>query len=193
METAAQDDRKVGKRRDPAAWTYKDLLRIPDDNFRYEIIDGDLIVTPAPLTIHQRVAFNLATVLRELVEKHELGEVLIAPLDVVLDDENVLEPDVLFVSDERRAILGRRGFTGPPDLAVEVLSKGTRRRDLVVKREVCRRFRVPHYWTLDPFERVLREHVLRGRGYREREVRGARVFRPALFRSLSIDLGRVWV
>lgn len=176
-----------------ALWTYRDLREIPDDKFRYEIIDGDLVVTPAPLSLHQLVARNLFRILDRHVEAKQLGEVLFAPLDVIFDVHNVLEPDVLFISNERRALLGRRGITGSPDLAVEVLSKGTRRRDLVEKRDVCRKFRVPHYWTLDPFERVLTEHVLRGRGYRKREVRGARVFRPALSRSLSIDLRRVWV
>jgi Uma2 family endonuclease len=190
METAA---RGLRKRDESALWTYEDLLEIPDDRFRYEIIDGDLVVTPSPLFVHQVVSRNLFRVLDRHVLEKDLGEVVYAPYDVIFDDLNVLEPDILFVSKERSAIISPRGINGPPDLAVEVLSKGTRRRDLVVKREVCRRFRVPHYWTLDPFERVLREHVLRGRGYREREVRGARVFGPALFPSLSIDLGRVWV
>jgi Uma2 family endonuclease len=192
MATTAATARKLRGREDSALWTYEDLLEIPDDRFRYEIIDGDLVVTPSPLSVHQIVSRNLFRILDAHVHAKDRGDVIYAPLDVIFDDLNVLEPDILFVSKARRGIIGRRGIAGPPDLAVEVLSKGTRRRDLVVKREVCRRFRVPHYWTLDPFERVLREHVLRGRGYREREVHGARRFRPALFRSLTIDLGRVW-
>src|SRR5262249_3109569 len=135
MATTAATARGTRKR-DSALWTYQDLLEIPDDRFRYEIIDGDLVVTPSPLSVHQLVSRNLFRILDTYVHAKDRGDVIYAPLDVIFDDLNVLEPDILFVSTERSAIISPRGISAPPDLAVEVLSKGTRRRDLVVKREV---------------------------------------------------------
>ncbi|MBI3722360.1 Uma2 family endonuclease [bacterium] len=177
---------------DTLVYTYEDLADTPDDNRRYEIIDGELIVTPSPFLMHQRVARNIFRIVDAHVVKNDLGEVFFAPLDVVFSKTNVVEPDVIFVSAKNSSILERH-VRGVPDLAVEVISKGTRKRDLETKLELYERFGVAHYWVLNPLTQELWEHVLRGKGYvRRSHLTGAKKFRPACFPGLVIDLRKVW-
>src|SRR3990172_6216810 len=113
------------------AFTYQDYLDMPDDVKRYQVIDGDLIMTPAPTTAHQFVSGNLAMELRQYVKKNNLGFVLCAPTDVVLDDTNVFQPDILFISNERKSIIKHENIQGAPDLIIEILSPATGYYDLV--------------------------------------------------------------
>ena len=132
--------------------TYGDLSKIPPDRNRYELIEGELLVAPAPNTEHERKTFRLARRLADHVEQHDLGEVFIAPYDVVLDPSTVLEPDILFVSKARRSIIKEGCIEGAPDLVVEVVSPSSRMIDGFVKRDRYAEFGVPEYWLLDPFE-----------------------------------------
>lgn len=100
-------------------FSYQDLQHIPPDRNRYEIVEGGLFVTPAPKTLHQRIVANLLVALHQHVREHQLGEVFVAPVDVVFTSSTVLEPDVLFVSRPRLHIVGEKNLSGPPDLAVE--------------------------------------------------------------------------
>src|SRR5438552_7826579 len=128
--------------------TYQDLLAFPEDNLRREIIDGELFVTAAPATRHQRVVVKLVARLFAFAEAHG-GEVLPAPYDVYFSETNVVEPDVIFVSAERSAQLERQFIRSAPDLVVEVSSPTTRRLELVRKRDLYERFEVPEYWFVD--------------------------------------------
>ncbi|HVM20376.1 MAG TPA: Uma2 family endonuclease [Egibacteraceae bacterium] len=127
---------------------YDDLAAFPDDGLRRELIDGELVVTPAPRDYHQRVVVRIAAALLDYERRHG-GVVLPAPSDVRFADDTVLEPDVLFVTAGHRDRVGERYTTGPPDLVVEVSSPSTRRLELVRKREVYERFAVPEYWYVD--------------------------------------------
>jgi len=130
--------------------TRDDLDAMPDDGHRYEIIDGVLVVTPAPSTGHQDLVRQLFLVLSAACPD-EL-EVYFAPLEVMLSEDTVIEPDLLVArSDEFTG----RGLPGAPLLAVEVLSPGTRRIDLVVKRSRLEAAGVPSYWVVDPEEPTL--------------------------------------
>ena len=129
-------------------FTYADLEQFPDDSLRREIIDGDLVVTAAPLIRHQRVVIRLAARLFNYAEASG-GEVFPAPTDVFFSDDNVVEPDVLFVRAEHAEKLERRFVRSAPDLVVEVSSPSTRRLELVRKRELYERFGVPEYWYVD--------------------------------------------
>jgi len=146
--------------------TYRDLQQIPPDRNRYELIEGELFVAPAPNIGHQRKAFRLARILAEYVEKHGLGEVLIAPCDVVLDPSTVLEPDIVFVSKARQSIVTPACIEGAPDLVVEVLSDSSRTIDRFVKRDRYAEFGVTEYWLLDPLEPRLEVLRLEGAKYR---------------------------
>ena len=125
--------------------TRADLETMPDDGHRYELIDGVLIVSPSPARRHQRGVGELYFLLRSLCPTDL--EVLVAPFDVVLADDTVVEPDVLVF---RRADGTERGLNGPPLLAVEVLSPSTRRIDLTLKRSRYEAAGCPSYWVLDP-------------------------------------------
>jgi Uma2 family endonuclease len=130
--------------------TYAYLLSLPEDNKRRELIDGKLYVTPSATPLHQLVLGNLHIDLRGFVDAHDLGRVYFAPLDIVLSDINVVEPDLLFVSRARLAIIDERCLRAAPDLAVEVLSPSTRRIDAGRKRQLYATFGVAEYWMIDP-------------------------------------------
>ncbi len=160
--------------------TYADYAALPDDGQRYQLVEGELVMTPSPTRWHQLVIGLIHARLHEFVERHGLGEVLMAPLDVVLDDHNVLQPDVLFVSHQRDAALTDANIQGAPDLCVEARSPGTERLDRLRKLALYARFGVPHYWIVDVRARSIEEYTLGGEVYRVRSVTGfLDEFRPA--------------
>ena len=130
--------------------TYEDYLLFPDDGKRHEIIDGDHYVTPAPKTKHQKVSFNLTVGIGSFVKQRGLGLLLAAPSDVFLSDENVVQPDLLFVSTARASIVTEDNIHGAPDIVVEIISETTRKKDEVTKRKLYERFGVQEYWVVDP-------------------------------------------
>jgi Uma2 family endonuclease len=132
--------------------TYEDYCLLPNDGKRYEIIDGELFVTPSPLTRHQLVVMNLAYYLIGFVKRHDLGVVYLAPLDVVFSPYDVVEPDILYVSKARAAIVTEKNVQGAPDLVVEVLSESTAKIDRTTKLKLYARFEVREYWLIDPIK-----------------------------------------
>jgi Uma2 family endonuclease len=128
--------------------TYRDLEAFPDDNLRRELIDGELVVTPAPATRHQGVVVALVFAL-ETYRRQRGGRVYPAPTDVYFSDVNVVEPDVLYVKAENVERVEARFVRSAPDLVVEVSSPSTRRLELVRKRELYERYAVPEYWYVD--------------------------------------------
>jgi Uma2 family endonuclease len=127
------------------ARTRADLAALPDDGNRYELVDGELLVTPAPATIHQTVAFNLAMLLGSA--RPPGFKVLFAPVDVVLAEDTVIEPDLVVA---RTGDFTAKDLPVPPLLAIEILSPSTRRRDLVLKRARLESAGCPSYWVVDP-------------------------------------------
>ena len=136
-------------------WTIDDVHALPDDGNRYEVIDGELFVTPAPSLVHQRAVFELAGLLRDYLAPQHFAEVLIGPADVVFSPGRAVQPD-LFVLP---LIAGRRAKAfadvGRLLLAVEVLSTSTARADRVHKRRLYREERVGEYWIIDLDARVI--------------------------------------
>ena len=131
-------------------FTYDDFLNFPADGKRHEIIDGEHYVTPSPNTKHQRTCTNLVVALGTCLKRHPLGEVFVAPFDVVFSDLDVVEPDLIYISRERAGTLTEQHVRGAPDLVVEILSPGTRKTDEVTKRKLYERFAVGEYWVVDP-------------------------------------------
>lgn len=129
-------------------FTYEDLAGFPDDNRRREIIDGELIVTPAPGPKHQDAVLLLGARLLAWTEAHG-GKVYVAPLDVYFAHDDVVEPDVVFLRPEHVDQVEDRFVRAPPDLVVEVSSPSTRRLELVRKRDLYERYGVPEYWYVD--------------------------------------------
>jgi Uma2 family endonuclease len=128
--------------------TYADLEKFPEDNLRRELIDGELIVTAAPNTRHQRAVRELLTEFNLHAREHG-GEVLPAPYDVYFSETNVVEPDVLFVTVEHVERLEEKYIRAAPDIVVEVSSPSTRRLELSRKKDLYERFGVPEYWCVD--------------------------------------------
>jgi Uma2 family endonuclease len=130
--------------------TYEDYCRLPNDGKRYEIIDGELFVTPSPFRPHQRAVTRLTRYLSAFAEENDLGEVFVAPFDVILSRFDVVEPDLLYVSKGRRSVLTEENVQGAPDLVVEVLSSSTADTDRTIKLKVYARYGVEEYWIIDP-------------------------------------------
>jgi Uma2 family endonuclease len=145
-------------------FNYQDYLQLPEDK-RYEILEGDLYVVPAPNTRHQRISKRIQTALILQIEQKGLGEVFGAPYDVVFSDENIAQPDILFVRKERIAIIGEANLPGAPDLVVEILSPGTRKKDFAIKRKIYAKFGVREYWIVDPDANTLEVLTWKETGY----------------------------
>jgi len=147
-------------------WTYEDFLLFPDDGKRHELIDGEHIMSPSPFTKHQRILGNLFIVIKLFLKSHRMGEAFIAPMDVVLSDTDVVEPDLLFIASEHASIITEKHIMGVPDLIVEVLSEGSgtetcatrnmsqmglgRKTDEIIKRRLYEQYGVKEYWIIDP-------------------------------------------
>jgi Uma2 family endonuclease len=129
-------------------WTYEGYLGL-NDEVSFEIINGKALMSPSPELFHQRWARKIFVAVQRHVEAHKLGEVFFAPVDVVLDETNVVQPDIIFVSTASAGILDRRGVMGAPDLAVEIISPTSLRRDRYDKRELYARFGVKEFWLAD--------------------------------------------
>ena len=137
--------------------TYDDFLLFPDDGQRHELIDGEHYVTPSPNPRHQRILGKLYLAIGNYLRANPIGEVFFAPLDVVMSEHDVVEPDLLYLSRERAAqVLVPEHVRGAPELVVEVGSKGTRKRDETIKRALYDRAGVAEYWVVDPEIDVVR-------------------------------------
>lgn len=155
-------------------FTHADLLVIPDDGKRREIVDGEMIVSPSPKFRHQDITQAINAAFVRYLDAHPIGKVLAAPLDVILSDFDVLEPDLLFVLDEHRSVL-QDWVRGAPDIVIEVLSPSTAANDRGPKLKAYARFGVPECWIVDAEERSIEVYQLGEQGYQ----------RPRVFRELE--------
>ncbi len=135
-------------------YTYADYQKLPE-GAPYQLIGGELVMSPAPTLYHQRIIRKLVNLLSNFVESHHLGEVFFAPVDVFLDHENTFQPDIVFVSKERAAIMDEQKINGAPDLVVEILSPSTAYYDLKKKKEMYEKYGVKEYWIVDPMEKTI--------------------------------------
>ena len=136
------------KRKPRVKLTYADYANAPDEA-RYELLDGELVVIPSPNRLHQDSLLNLGVDLKLLMRRAALGEVFAAPFDVVLSNTDVIQPDIMFVSNERAHIITDANIRGAPDLVIEILSPSTAERDRIFKRDLYARHRVKEYWMVD--------------------------------------------
>jgi len=150
-----------------ARLTYEDLLKLPDDDKRHELIDGVHYVMSSPVVRHQRVVRRLGLSIGNYVDATGCGEMFFVAVDVVLSPYDVVVPDLVFVSTERIHLLQERNIPGPPDLAAEVLSPSTRHKDRVLKRRRFERERVREYWILDAEKNTIQVYRLGRSGYGE--------------------------
>ena len=134
----------------PKPFTYDDYIALPDDGKSYEIIEGDLSMTPAPSPRHQAVQLRLGSLLLAFLDKHSLGRVFVSPIDLVLSMVDVVQPDLLFVSQSRLNIIAEKNIVGIPNLIIEILSSSSITRDQKEKLNLYQRYGLPEYWIVDP-------------------------------------------
>ncbi len=176
--------------------TYDDFVQFPDDGLRHELIDGEHYVTPSPNTKHQTVSLNLTVLIGSWLEQHPIGRLFHAPFDVVFSMFDVVEPDLLYLSNERAAeALTTLHVRGVPELVIEIGSPGTRKRDETVKRRLYERTGVSEYWVIDPELDAIRVYRREGDGFGrvdELSASASDVLTTSLLPGLEIPLSRVF-
>jgi Uma2 family endonuclease len=178
----------------PKPFTYDDYLALPDDGKRYEVIEGDLSVTPAPSPRHQEILLNLSSALRAFVEQSSLGKVYVSPVDVALSLIDIVQPDILFIAKERLHIVAKRNIVGIPNLIVEILSPTSAAQDRVEKLALYQRYALPEYWIVDPEKESVETYLYHGNQFertdtmkvgnelRSRQIAGFRLEIVEIFR-----------
>jgi Uma2 family endonuclease len=143
---------------------YSDYYALDDGN-RYELNNGELSMTPAPSFFHQRYSFKLANYLENYVEENDLGWIVVSPIDVIIDDYNVVQPDVAFIAKENNKIIDEKGLIGPPDLVVEFVSPSSYHRDIFEKKEIYEQFGIKEYWIVDINNKIVEVFTLKDGKY----------------------------
>lgn len=178
-------------------FTYADYKSLPaSEAERYELLRGEIVIVPAPTEPHQRVVRNLGYALWEFVRDKGLGWVYFTPLDVVLGEGEgieVVQPDLVFISRERKEIIKREEIRGAPDLVVEVLSPGTEERDRHYKKTLYARHGVREYWIVDPEGKAVEVYTLGERGFELESLRReGETLRSPLLAGIGIPLREVF-
>ena len=173
--------------------TYKDYEALPADGRRYEIHDGELSITRKPSPHHQRISGNLTTILWQHVKTHQLGQVYFAPIDCILSDITIVQPDLLYIDMTRLSLISDRGIEGAPTLAVEITSPPTTIIDRSTKPLLYAKYGVPYYWIVDPEARTIEVHVLsEGRYQLAARVFGAEPVSLPPFPNLAFAPDSLW-
>jgi len=157
---------KISEAVEKIRFTYEDYRQLPDDGRRYEVIEGELVMAPSPARKHQEIIVNLGLALGFFIKSHSLGKFYFAPFDVLLSEYTVVQPDILFISNERLSVLTEENVQGAPDLIVEILSPATRERDLGIKKKIYARFGVREYWIVDPEKETIEIWSLKASGFK---------------------------
>ena len=173
-------------------FTYADYRNTPDDK-RYELIDGDLIMAATPPIAHQRSSLEIVTLLYPFVLERALGKIFYAPTDVVLSDMDVVQPDILFISNERAHIITEDNIRGAPNLVIEVLSPSTAARDRTLKRALYAKHGVQEYWQVDTDARTIAVLTLADNGFELAAVYGeGQTLASPLLPGFALDLDLVF-
>ena len=180
----------------PTKLTYDDFLLFPDDGNRHELIDGEHYVTPSPNLRHQDIFARLHLIIGAWLEANPRGRLFYAPLDTILSRFDVVEPDLLYVSNERATEILGQFVTGAPDLVIEIASPGTRTRDETIKRRLYERSGVREYWVVDPELDAIRVHRRSGGRFNrlvELSADAGDILRTDLLAGLDVHLTRVFL
>ena len=173
--------------------TYKDYEALPADGRRYELHEGELSVSPAPSPRHQETSANLFVVLNQHVKARGLGKVLYSPIDCILSDSTVVQPDIVYLESARLSAISSRGIEGPPTLVIEILSPSTVQIDRGVKFQLYARHGVPYYWVVDPEARSIAAYVLAGEAYElAAHLQGSQPASFPPFRDLVLIPASLW-
>ncbi len=147
-------------------YTYEDYIKASEQAMlltppkRYELIEGELLIAPSSVTAHQRILIKLLSEIFNFITQNSLGEAFTAPYDVVLDEYNVVQPDIIFISKERAGIITEKNIQGAPDLVVEIISESTAYRDTIQKKRLYARYGIKEYWIVAPDDKIIEVYLL---------------------------------
>ena len=173
-------------------YTYEDYAQLPE-GAPYQLIGGELVMSPAPTPRHQRISRKLNRALDRFVEDHDLGEVFYAPIDVYLSEIDTPQPDILFIAKARLDIIGEKYIEDAPDLIMEILSPSTAYYDLKKKKGLYEASGVKEYWIVDPEVREIEVYALvEGRFELFGREAGQGTITSKLLAGFSVDLADVF-
>jgi Uma2 family endonuclease len=177
----------------PRPFTVGDYMSLPEHGPRYQLVDGELYMAPAPNRRHQFISGEIEYALRKYLEQNPLGVIYDAPFDVQLSDTTVVQPDIAYFSKRRASYLTEHGAEGAPDLVVEILSPKTAQLDLGVKREIYARTGVFELWIVDPTADEAKVYYLRENAQLPAATLGTGdILSTLLLPGLAIELARVF-
>ena len=178
-------------------FTYEDYQTLPEsETKRYELLGGRLIMVPSPPFSHQMVSGNLEDALRDFVRENDLGVVLYVPMDVVFgegEEREIAQPDIFFISEERKKIIAEKEIGGAPDLIVEITSPSTEERDRGYKKTLYARQGVKEYWLADPEGETIEVLTLGEEGFEQSGLYEKKeILKSPLLSGLSVELQEVF-
>ncbi len=142
-------------------YTYEDYQKLPEGS-AYQLINGELIMSPSPNIYHQKISYNIIILLNKFIEKDKTGIILYSPIDVHFGEFETYQPDIVFISKEREDIIKEKRIEGAPDLVIEILSENNAYYDLKHKKNIYEKFGVKEYWIVDPMDKSLEVYVNEG-------------------------------
>ncbi len=173
-------------------YTYNDYSKL-DDNKRYELVEGRLIMAPAPGPEHQRILSDLNELIKKFAKENNLGVVYFSPLDVMLDELNVVQPDLLFIANKNFNIIDKRYVKGVPDLIIEILSENSLQQDRIIKKELYEKFGVKEYWIVDPAYKAIEVFTLKKGKYQLfKTYTKDDIVKSSILRGLRISLKQIF-
>ncbi|MEW6619844.1 MAG: Uma2 family endonuclease [bacterium] len=174
-------------------WTYEDYVQFPDDGKRYQIIQGEVYMSPAPVPYHQRISAKLFEILQQFVKINKLGEVFYAPCDVLFSDEDVVQPDIFFISKENLNIIKDKYIEGAPNLIIEITSPYTQNLDKLLKKRLYETYGVKEYWLLDADKKTLQIFSHTGKLYEDTGIyKIGDVVKSNLIKGLNFNLKEIF-
>ena len=173
-------------------YTYEDYAQLPE-GAPYQLIGGELVMSPSPTPTHQRISLNLSVALYLFVKEHDLGQILVAPMDVYLSETDTPQPDILFIAKTRLGIIGEKYVDGAPDLVVEILSPSAAYYDLKKKKRLYEASGVKEYWIVEPEAQEIEVYALvEGRFDLFGREAGQGTITSKLLAGFSVDLADVF-
>lgn len=140
-----------------SGWTVEEYYELPEDGNQYEMVLGKLELQPSPTTTHQRVSRKIERTLEDTCEVEYI--IIDAPIDLIMTDNTIRQPDIVMVHRSRESIIEERGIVGAPDLVVEILSPSTAKKDRTLKKEEYARFGIPEYWVVDFAHQTIEQYI----------------------------------
>ena len=174
-------------------YTKEDYLAL-DEGAPFQLINADLVMSPSPIVDHQKILLELVMQFKSyMAQSNDQGELLIVPLDVHFDEENIFQPDLFYIKEDRKKELIKEYIYGAPDLVIEIISPSTAYYDLRLKKDIYERYGVKEYIIIDPLQANAEVYALEGKHFQLRQKVGAPgVLKSILLNGLTIDLSMLF-